>query len=93
MPTLTSFQYSRKLLQKLCLDRHSVSFVRVYVRTSSPTTATVHTEAQATVPTAIIQRKGMAPSKDGFSGAYMRMSTARKGTESWMDKNGYVRGT
>lgn len=46
------------------------------VRTSSPTTATVHTEAQATVPTAIIQRKGMAPSKDGFSGAYMRMSTA-----------------
>lgn len=48
----------------------------VRIRTSSPTTTTVHTEAQATVPTAIIQRKGMAPSKDGFSGAYMRMSTA-----------------
>jgi hypothetical protein len=56
--------------------RFCARVVYVYVRTSSPTTTTVHTEAQATVPTAIIQRKGMAPSKDGFSGAYMRMSTA-----------------
>ena len=89
LPHHGHFQYSIMVLQKLCpID----IWFGLCACTSSPTTATVHTEAQATVPTAIIQRKGMAPSKDGFSGAYMRMSTARRRTESWMDENGYVRG-